>query len=144
MIQRFWRGEKIIDIARALGYTEVQVGNIVRSAESQEILQQLQDATLDSMEEVATELQLAAPLAVKKKIDLMSCGDSAVENRAATDVLHMAGHAPVRRVQVSRSESIAKRYEDKTEDELRAMLASELGLTEPPPSPVGPDGRPLN
>lgn len=140
VLQLYWRGETLRDIALATGYTEVNVGNIVRSDDAREILQQLTDATLDTMPEVVGEMQLAAPAIIRRKIAIaLNSNDEAVANRAATEILHMAGHAPTKHIQV-RVDPIEKHYEDKTEDEIRQELLSAFGLA----NDKGPDGRPLN
>jgi hypothetical protein len=142
MIRMHWAGDSNVDIAAKLGYTEQMVSNVLNSPESKEILAELKGETLDTMAEVQQEIALAAPLAIKRKIDLMYSGDDRVANSAATDILHMNGHAPVKRVQIDRGTAIEKKYEALNEDELRHQLEVELGLRVAPGT--GPDGRPLN
>jgi ribosomal protein S13 len=139
MIRLFWEGRSYREIAEMLDYTSQQVMNVLHSEDAKNVLQQMQELQLDTMSEVATELQLMAPELIqrKKKIALYS-PDEHVANRAATDLLFMAGHTPVKRVQVQQTLTATK-YDSMTEEQLREALLSDVNE-----DGKGPDGRPLN
>lgn len=137
MIRLHWAGESNIDIGAKIGYTEQQVSNIINSPEAKAILAELSANALDSMDEVAQELQLVAPIALKRKIDMLYCGDDRVADKAATDLLHMAGHAPTKRVQVTGQSVVEKEFEGLSPEEIRQKILNEVDGN-------GPDGRPLS
>lgn len=126
MIRLARDGNTNVEIAAQTGYSVQQVSNVLNSPEVQAVLQQLQESMLDSMAEVAQEIQLAAPLAIKRKVDLLFSGDDRVASGAATDLLHMAGHAPVKRVQVTGATAVEKKYEGLSDADMKRKLLEEL------------------
>jgi predicted transcriptional regulator len=137
MIRLFWSGQTLAEIASKVGYTPQQVMNVVHSDHAKDILQQLQSAAIDSMEEVQDRINEAAPELLNKKLQhALYSSDEKVSNRACTELLHMAGHVPVQRVKIEREDAVSKKYEGLTEDELRNKLLDSI-------RDKGPDGRPL-
>lgn len=137
MVTLHLAGESNTDIANKLGYTAQQVSNILGCQDVREILAALNDETISTIGQVQAEAQLYAPEILRRKIDYALKGDDArVRNTAQTEILHIAGHVPIRRVSIEEKSSINEKYKDKSEDELRAMIKGE-----PPPSGIGPDGR---
>jgi predicted transcriptional regulator len=149
VIRLFWAGHTYVEIADKTGYSNQQVMNIIHNEESQEILSQLQGAALDTADEVQSELALIAPAVLDKKIRLaLSSADDRVANSACTDLLHMAGHSPVKRITVDRASEVQKKYEGLSEEQLREKLLesfSPKGAGEGRTSEGGrgPDGNPL-
>jgi predicted transcriptional regulator len=133
----FWEGRTYVEIASELGYTNQQVMNVIHDPSSKEILAQLQDGAMDSMEEVHARLNEAAPRILNRKIQLAMSPDEQVANRACTDLLHMAGHMPVKRVRIEQETSIDEKYKGLTEDEIKAQVLNQL-------TGRGPDGKILN
>jgi len=140
MIRLHWHGLSNLEIAAKLGYTPQEVSNILNAPEALAILGEMRNLAIDTMGEVAAELQAVAPIALSRKIDLLGSSDDRVANTAATDLLHMAGHAPVKRLQVSQPTSAELKYEGLNEAELREKLLEELGGR----PGLGPDGKRLN
>lgn len=142
VIRLFWAGETYVDIAQKTGYTPQHVMNIVKSDEAQEILQQLQNTSLDSMDEIHEALNDAAPEILSEQIRLaLRSPDERIRATVGRELLHMAGHAPVKRVTLDRASDVHKKYEGLTEEQLRDKLINELGGVG---GSVGPDGRPLS
>ena len=54
-------------------------------------------------------------------VALVSSADDRIANAAASDILHMAGHAPTKRLQISQPSAIEQRYDGLTENELAAF-----------------------
>lgn len=132
MITLHLAGTSNIDIATKLGYTAQQVSNILNSEDARTIIEALNSETLNTMGQVATEIQLYAPEILRKKIDYALHGsDDRVRNQAQTELLHIAGHVPVRQVILTKNDVLDK-FKDKTEDELRAFVGG---------TDRGPDGR---
>lgn len=139
MIRLFWHGQTYVEIAAQLGYTPQQVMNVLHTEDAREILAQLQGSALDSADEVQQEIALVMPAVVKRKIDIgLYSQDERVANQALTDIMHMGGHSPVKRIQLDRTSEVQKKYADKTEEELRKMISDGLD------DDTGPDGRPLS
>jgi predicted transcriptional regulator len=144
MIRLFWAGHTYVEIADKTGYTSQQVMNVLHSEESQEILSQLQGNALDTADEVQSELALVAPAVLDKKIRLaLSSPDDRVANSACTDLLHMAGHSPVKRVTIDRANENQKKYEGLSEEQLREKLLESFGQGGVVGRDTGPDGNPL-
>jgi hypothetical protein len=111
--------------------------NVLHDQSAQEILAQLQDGAMDSMEEVHRQLNDVAPRVLRKKINLaLNSADEKVSNAACTDLLHMAGHMPVKRVRIEQPNDLDKKYEGLTEDEIKQKILDQLAGR-------GPDGKML-
>lgn len=144
MIQLHWQGRDNSEIASALGFTPQQVSNVLNSPLARSLLDQLQNSTLDSMGEVNAELQLAAPIAAERLIHQLHSPNEVIANRAANQILDRAHGTPLKRVQVQATSQIDKRYEGKTEAEIRQAMLDELGSLGIIEQQLGPDGKPLN
>lgn len=137
MVTLHLAGETNYNIAAKMGYTAQQVSNILNSPEVLEILAALRNETIDTMGQVQAEAQLYAPEILRRKIEYALKGDDArVRNTAQTEILQIAGHAPVRRISVEAKSQLEEKYANKTEAELRALIKGE-----PLPADKGPDGR---
>lgn len=154
MIRYHWAGLSHDEIARKLNYSAQQVRNIINSDEVQEIIAQLREAALDSIDEVQQDLQLVAPLALQKKIELLDSPDQRVANRASTDLLYMAGHMPIKRYQLEKPSEVSRKYEGMTDEQIAQHLVLSLtqgealvqssGGENSSNDNSGPDGKPLN
>lgn len=132
MVTLHLAGESNDDIGVKLGYTAQQVSNILNCPEVLEILDALRKESINSMAQVQAEVQLYAPEILRKKIDYALHGsDDRVRNAAQTELLHIAGHSPVRYVTVENKDEVLEKYKDKSEDELRKIITGEKR---------GPDG----
>jgi hypothetical protein len=139
MIRMFADGFSYVEIASETGYSNQQVMNILQSGPAQEILSQLQETVLDSMAEVHQRLNDVAPRVLDKKIrHALQDADMKVSNQACTDLLHMAGHMPVRQVRIEAGK-VNDKYAGMTEDEIRDKIIAELTQAS-----KGPDGSLLN
>lgn len=128
MIRLHWQGESNTDIAMMTDYTPQQVSNIIASAEAQELLAGLRAEVVDTMAQVQTDAQFVAPVLFENIIALaMHAGDERVKLHANIAALGIAGHVPVRRVQVQGDSAVTKKFEDMTEDEIKASIIGELG-----------------
>ena len=138
MIRLRWLGYDNIEIAQRTGYSPSQIGTILNSPDSRSIFEELQAQVLDTTSEVAQELQLGAPLAAKRLVDLMVSGDDRVAFVAAKEVLHMAGHAPVKRIAIAQVTRVEKEYDGLTEGQIRQKLLEDLSNDDagPPPGTV--------
>jgi hypothetical protein len=124
MVTLHLQGEDNVTIAQTLGYTPQQVSNILNSPDVLEILDALRKETINSMAAVQAELQLYAPELLRRKIDYALNGaDDRVRNLAQTELLHIAGHTPIRRVTVENKNELVEKYKDKSEQELRDLIA---------------------
>lgn len=135
MVTLHLAGDSNQDIANKLGYTAQQVSNILNSPDVLEILAALKEETINTMSQVQATAQLYAPEILRRKIDYALHGpDDRVRNNAQTELLHMAGHVPVRHIVVNDKNATLEKYKDKSDDELRALInGNEPGK--------GPDGR---
>jgi len=132
-------GKSNQEIAMLTDYTPQRVCDVLGSPEAQAIIQSLREDVLeDTSESVQRGLTEAAPGALGVLAKQIYSGDEKVAQSAAVHVLHMAGHAPVKRMRVEPSKQIERDYEKLSEDEIRAKLLRDLT------SDFGPDGRPLN
>ena len=143
VVRLHWAGKTHVQIASETGYTPQQVMNIVNLPDAQAILTELSDGVHSSMQEVVAELQVIAPIALKRKFEKLYCGNDAVENKASSDILEMAGHMATRRVEVSTQSPLEKKFDGLSESKMRDKLFEELGLPTSGPD-SGPDGKPLN
>ena len=131
-------GETINEIGTKFAIPTSRVQAILASPEAQEILSLLRDNVLNSMLEVNSMAQAIAPTIMERKIHLaLNSADERVQDKACTDLLHMAVGTPTKKVQISHTDPVTERHKDMSEDDLREALRRKLGVT-------GPDGRLLN
>ena len=136
-IRLSWAGHTHREIADLTGYTPQRVMDVLKSPEAQSILDQLKANALDTVDDVQQELVASGPEAAAVLQKQLYSGDEKIAQSAAVHVLHMTGHSPVKRVTVSKTSEVQKKYEDMTEDEIQNQLLGSLAGN-------GPDGRPLN
>ena len=138
MIRLRWLGYDNIEIAQRTGYPPDSIGKILNLPDSKAIFEELQAQVLDTTAEVAQELQLAAPLAAKRMTDLLVSGDDRVAFVAAKEILHMAGHAPIKRVAIAQATRIEKDYDGLNDQQIRQKLLEDLTADEngPPPGTI--------
>ncbi len=127
VLRLYFAGMTQVDIARVTGYTPQHVGNIVNLPESEEILRELERKTIDTILDVQADAQAIAPVIFEEKIRLaLHSADERVRNVACSDILAIAGHQPVKRVQVENIDRGAEdSYEGLSEEEMRAKLIAE-------------------
>ena len=132
-------GKSHVEIAMLTDYTPQRVCDVLNSPEAQAIIQQMSDDVLEeTAETVQRGLSDVAPGALNVLAKQIYSGDEKIAQGAAVHVLHMAGHAPVRRMRVEATSRAQKEYDKLSEDEIRQQLLKDLT------GDIGPDGRPLN
>jgi hypothetical protein len=138
MIRLRWLGYDNTEIAQRTGFTPEQISKVLASPDSKAIFEELQAAVLDTTVEVSQELQLAAPLAAKRMTDLLVSGDDRVAFVAAKEILHMAGHTPVKRIAIAQVTRVEKTYEGLDEQQMRQKILEDLTeeFNSPPPGTV--------
>lgn len=132
LVARLWlQGLNNQEIAQATGYHPYHVGRIVASPQFQDILKEISERTIDTSFDLRADAQAVAPAVFNEKVRLALHGaDERVRNIACTDVLNIAGHVPVRRVEFDNVTEKPDPYAGKSEDEIRKELAKDLGLGE--------------
>ena len=129
VLQLHWSGETNKKIAALTSYTEQQVCNIITSDEGQAILQQLTEQTLDAHGECSQIVQAVLPAIVDEAVRLaLSSTDEKVRTANCHKLMGIGGLTEVKRVQVESGDSVVEKNKDKTDDELRNQLLSELGI----------------
>src|SRR6185369_14549896 len=101
-VKLHWDGMTNGEISKALNRSEAWVSTTLSSPEAAEIHKRIENRVLDSSVQVQVDLQAVAPLALSKKIQLLNSTNDAVANKAATDLLELAGHVPTRQVEIRR------------------------------------------
>jgi hypothetical protein len=134
LIRLRWMGYDDTEIAQRSGYPVEQIRRTLNSSEAKEIFVELHSLTLDTMAEVAQELQLAAPLAAKRMAEHIFSGDDRVSLMASKDVLDRTGHVPVKRVSISGPTRVEKDYEGLNDQQIKQRLLEELTNDETVPS----------
>lgn len=117
-------GMKHVDIANHLQISPVTVSYVMRSSIVKRQMEQLKAVRDIDAIDIAKEIQAIAPKAVAKLDELISCGNTAIEFKAAADILDRAGHAAVRTM---RTENIHAHF---NADEIADIKkrAKEVGL----------------
>jgi len=144
-----WKGFTNKEIADITNFSEGHVSNIITGPNAGEVLDALRAGVYDSMRSVDQELQMVAPALITEKINLaLGSADEKVRSTNCMELLQMAGHTPVRRIQ--RIDAHSEGHEEfgaLTEDEIKADLlqkAASAGPSVPRDPDKGPDGNPLN
>jgi len=122
------RGMSPDQIARGIGVSEYRVNRVVRSEQGREILERIHNKTIDTFGEVQAAVQAIAPVILYEKVAtaLNPEVDPRVRNQAQTEILHMAGHSPVKRMALEVADPVADKYRGLSETDLRAAALSEI------------------
>lgn len=128
------------DLATRFGITQAWASQILTSPESREIIEQLKNRSLDTIMDVQAQLQAIAPVALQERIKIaMDAGTPiAIRDRSLQSILEMAGHSPVKRVQLQRGDPVAERIAAMSDAEIQDDLLKVVGAN------TGPDGRLIN
>lgn len=141
IVRLAWQGYEQQEIASFLGCSSGHVSQILACDEARAIMEGLRQHAISSMDEVQDEAQLVAPLVMREKIRLaLDAQDERVRNIACTDILAIAGHTPVKKLQIERNDPKLDEIERKTPEELREGLRALIGLKDE----KGADGKLLN
>src|SRR5215472_15463156 len=129
IVRLHWNGYDNSEIAQFLGCSETHVSLVLNCDEAKRLLQQLREHTIDSFDDTQDDFQLVLPLVRREKIKLaLEATDERVRNIACSDILAIAGHSPVRRLEVSRTDRKQSDPEKMTPDELRDAILNDIGL----------------
>lgn len=136
VMQLHWAGWGNIEVAALTGYSPEHITNIIHSAEGEEIISRLKNHTMDTMADVADQIQAIAPAALDQKIKLaLDSPDEKLRSVNCHQLLEMAGHSGIRRVQVERRPAGAENYDGLSEAELRTKINKDLGIEDGDLSP---------
>lgn len=143
-ILRLWAhgGMTHAEVAAIVGCSSGLVSQVVGSPLAQELLGTLQDKILDTTLDVQQTLQAAAPLVMQEKLRLaLNARNESVRNSACTDIIHMAGHMPLRRMQIEQTVEQKDKFEGLSEEQIREQIYASLRpkarieSADPPESP---------
>ena len=135
-----WAGLDNLEIANRTGYSVQHVSNILTTPEAEEIRIELRKNTLDTMTDIQLEVQAIAPTILHEKIRLaINANDERVRSTSCTDLLHMAGHSPVKRLQLEKIDKGDADLADKSEDELRSLVRDEMDRIKSAGAPASGD-----
>jgi len=113
-----------VEIAVQTGFPMTTVNSLLASPEATYIRKQLEARAIDTIQEVQADAQIAAPVMFKVMQDIALDDNEKGPTRlaAAKAVLEMAGHAPVKTVEIRRPNPLDSDYHNKTEDEIRKEI----------------------
>lgn len=135
MIRLHWQGESNTDIAVMTDYTPQQVSNIIASDEAQTMLAGLRAEVMDTMAQVQSDAQFMAPVFFDNIVALAQhASDERVKLHANLAGIGIAGHVPVKRIVMERDSQLQRKFEDMSEDEIKASIIGDLAPDK------GPDG----
>lgn len=126
VVRLHWEGTSNNDIALKLNRSAAWVSSVLCSDEAKEIYKRLENRVLDTSVQIQTILQAAAPLALDKKIQLLNSANDSVANKAAQELLELAGHVATRQVEVRRPDHIEEEFKNKSEEEIRQRILNEI------------------
>jgi hypothetical protein len=130
--QFYWYGENHDQLAKRFSVTKSYVQSALSTPECRAILEELENRTLDTMLQVATTAQAIAPAIMEEKIRLaLESPDDRVRATSCKDILEMAGHSPVKRIQLNRPDAAGAKHEGMSESELRDSLKKKVGIVNP-------------
>jgi hypothetical protein len=131
IVRLHWQGYSNAEIAQFLQLSEGHISNILNCDEAKRLLGQLQEHTIDSYADTQDDFQLVMPLIRREKIKLaLEATDERVRNMACSDILAIAGHTPVRRLEITRgSDSRKAELEKMTPEQLRDAILDDIGLS---------------
>lgn len=117
------------------GYSVAAVSRILRSSGARAIMDEWARRRVDTLVSIQDGAQAAAQMALDVKIKtMMTAKSEALRDKAATDILGIAGHKPVSRAIIESNTVSDPKYADKSEAELKALFvppAEEAPLEHP-------------
>jgi len=126
ILRLHFQGWTADEIGQELDCSAQTVYRIVGLPESLEILEMFQKKTVDTILDISGDLQAVAPAVFEEKLKLaLKAKDERVRNIACTDILNMAGHSPIKRVQVEQVDPVEDKYKGKSAEQIRKLLAGE-------------------
>jgi hypothetical protein len=118
------------EIANELGISVTHVHLVLKSEAAREVINRVLAQSLDLVPELSQQVATILPSVLEKKITLaLSSTDERVSNSACTDLLAIGGLTPVKRIQVETIDHDLHGYKNLTEEELRAKILADLGVT---------------
>jgi hypothetical protein len=126
-------------ISAETGISLSVLGVMLSSPIADRIRKEIESRTIDTIAEVQTDAQAAAPNMFKVLQDIALDDNEKATNRiiAAKTVLEMAGHKPIQTLELRKGNPLESDYHGKTEDEIRKEIYEGLddggvkGLPEP-------------
>ena len=136
-VLRLWaQGLDNAEIAVLVGYTPATVSLIVNLPEAQELLEEMKAGTFETIADVRTSLQFIAPELLEEKIRLaFNAKSEQVRSNSCAELLALAGHAPLRKIEITRPLEVVDPYKGLSEEQLRERVFKELGMNTKPSSP---------
>lgn len=147
IIRLYWRGLTRKEIADRIGCTLQTIARAIDSTDGAAILEELRAGTISTTIEAMAEIQAVVPEVLEQKISLaLHSADERVRSKSCTELLEMAGHSPIRHIQIERPDPLEAKYGTKTEEDLRRELLD--SARKPNPGAAGgdrgPDGNLVN
>jgi len=131
------QGFDLAYITSLTNYASSTISTILASPEAINIRREIQARVIDTVAEIQTDLQAIAPTLLQEKIQLaLTAKSENVRNNALTGLLELAGHVPVKQVEIRRATLIEEEYKDKTEEAIKAEIMDGLGAAESPKAPI--------
>lgn len=123
VVRHHFLGVPVHEIAKKLKLPKDVVAGIISTQPAQELIKRLQDKAFDSMAEVESELQAAAPELLREKIRLaLESNNEHIRTRNTNELLQMAGHVPMHRLMIERPDPILEKYRGMDEGQIREEL----------------------
>lgn len=127
VMQLLWEGYTAAEIAAITGRVPLTISNLIATDEAKEIYELLQGQTVNTARQVQTAIAAAAPSIVREKIDLaLGAKSESVRNQAAQQLLEMAGHSPIRHLEIHRPDEIQADYDNKSDEDIRKEIMDGL------------------
>ncbi len=133
IVRLHWQGYSNTEIAQHLQLSETHVSVVINCDAAKQLLNELREHTIDGYAETQDDFQLVLPLIRREKIRLaLESGDERIRNMACSDILAIAGHSPVRRLEITRG-SAQQAIDKLTPEQLRDAILADIGakLAEP-------------
>ena len=128
VVRLHWQGWSAVEISGHTEYTVEHISNILNSQVGQEYLEDMIKGSLDCTSYVETFAQAVSPMVMHEKFRLsLEAKDERVRSSSCSDILNIAGHQPVKRVQIDRVDPVVGKYDGMTEEEIRAAVLEGVG-----------------
>lgn len=123
------------EISTRLGCHPVTVGQVVNSEPGKEFIAELRGRSVDTAVDVQAFMQAIAPIAQDTLLELCVSGkNEQVRANSAKAILEMAGHTPIKRLEVTKTDETIKEYAGMDPEDIRKELEDlvEPSFTKPP------------
>lgn len=127
VLRLHFQGLSNVEIANITSLSDSTIQAITTSQDAEEILNDIQSHSLDTIRDIATDAQAIAPRIFEEQVRLsLHAKDERVRVTSGMNVLAIAGHLPIRRFVVQQEDPRGREFDKMSEEEIKKSILADL------------------